>query len=198
MLASGYLETPKLEPILIFTLENAYRNSNYDDFRAGFEKAYHDSITAVQSKAMNWQTPKTFFNGDSVKTKKTIILIEADWCNSCKVMKTATFTDSSITKFISEKYNLVEINPDLRDTLIFHGKAFTGQANQTPYHSLAFELTRGSFAFPSAIFLNENMEVIDVVNSYINPKFMDQISHFYGDDAYKTKSWKDFSAAYGK
>lgn len=198
MLAAGYLETQKLEPILIFSLENAFRNSNYDEFRVGFEKTFHDSMTMVRSNSMNWLTPKAFFNGDSVKTKKTIVLFNADWCNSGKVMKTATFTDSTTMDIMKTKFNLVEFNPEIKDTLIYKGRRFFGTANQSPYHALSFEITRGGFAFPSVVFLNEKMEVIDVINSYINPKFMEMVAHFYGDDAYKTKSWQEFSAAYGK
>ena len=51
MVASGYLETAKIQPILIFTLENAFRNSGYDDFRIGYEKSFFDSTTEKKTGA---------------------------------------------------------------------------------------------------------------------------------------------------
>jgi thiol-disulfide isomerase/thioredoxin len=34
MLAAGFLEVQKIEPMLVFTVENAFRNSNFDDFNS--------------------------------------------------------------------------------------------------------------------------------------------------------------------
>lgn len=193
MLASGYLETPKLEPMLIFSLENAFRNSNFDDFKAGFEKSFYDSTTAKLDKEMNWITPQKYFNGDSIKSKKTILLFTEGWCNSCRVMKQASFTDSTLSEYVKGKFNLIEFNPEVKDTLYYKGKAFMANFNQTPYHNLAFELTRGSFSFPTALFLDEKMNVIDAIGAYMNPGFLKLVAHFYGDDVYRTKSWKEFT-----
>src|SRR5690606_37445793 len=57
MLASGYLDNTKLEPILIYTLENVYRASTYDDFKVQFEKAFFDTTTDTRLKALKWKTP---------------------------------------------------------------------------------------------------------------------------------------------
>ncbi len=40
MLAQGYLEPNKLEPMLVYTLENAFRTSTFDDFKEQFDKAF--------------------------------------------------------------------------------------------------------------------------------------------------------------
>ena len=66
-------------------------------------------------------------------------------------------------------------------------------SQQVPYHSLAFSLCHGSLTFPTLAVLNEKNEVVDVIPGYINAGFLNQITHFYGEDAYKTKSWQDFT-----
>ena len=195
MLAQGYLETPKLEPILIFTLESAYRNSNYEDFRAGYEKAFFDSTTELKLKEVKWNKAAEVFSKDAKAGKKKLVFINADWCNTCKVMKRSSFIDSSNANYISSKYELVDFDPTLKDTLYYKGQAMINPAsNEVPYHSLAFTLSRGSLAFPTLVVMNEADEVIDAIPLYINAGFLKQITRFYGDDAYKTKSWQEFNS----
>src|SRR4030095_12313329 len=43
MRAAGFLERIKIEPMLIFTVENVFRNSSFDDFSVQFERAFRDS-----------------------------------------------------------------------------------------------------------------------------------------------------------
>ncbi|MFM9052388.1 MAG: thioredoxin family protein, partial [Bacteroidota bacterium] len=80
--AAGYLETRKIEPILIFMLENASRNCNFDDFRVQYEKAFFDSTNADQMAKLKWTDPKIFFNPDFKKSRKTLVLVDSEWCNA--------------------------------------------------------------------------------------------------------------------
>lgn len=195
MLASGYLETTKIEPILIFTLENAFRNSSYDDFNNGYQKAFYDSSTIEKAKLLKWLTPKEVFTADMKLGKKKIIFFgNNDWCNSCKVERRASFADSVNLEYISQKFDMVDFDPNIKDTLFFNKQTLTNPATQQiPYHSLAFTLCHGSLTFPTLVIMNENNEVVDAIPGYINAGFLNQISHFYGDDVYKTKSWQDFT-----
>lgn len=194
MLASGYLETKKIEPILIFTLENSYRNSSYDDFRIGYEQSFYDSTLDARLEKLKWKTPVENFSQNPSTEKKKIVFINTEWCNSCKVMKRSSFVDSSNIEYLNSKFDLVNFDPTIKDTLYYKGLAMNNPGSkEMPYHSLALSLGRGSLSIPSMIIMSEANEVIDVIPLYINIPFMKQISHFYGDDIYKTKSWKDYS-----
>ena len=193
MIASGYLEQVKLEPILIFILENAGRNASYDDFNQYFQKTFLDSTTLEKQKMISWLKPKAAFENNDVKKKKTLVMINTQWCSSCKVMKTTSFIDSTIVKYLNEKFNLVDFDPEISDTVSFKGQSFINQKNQQmPFHQLAITFGRNSIVFPSLIVLDENMEVVDVIPSYITPDFLNDIIHYYGENFYKTKSWQDF------
>lgn len=194
MVANGYLETQKLEPILIFTLENAFRNSNYDDFRNGYQTAFFDSTTEAKVKKLKWKLPQEAFSKNATSAKKKLVFINSDWCNSCKVMKRSSFIDSLNIDYLISKYDMVDFDPTITDTLYYKGLAMNNPASkEMPYHSLAFSLCRGSLAFPTLVILNEANEVIDVIPLYINAMFLQQITHFYGDDIYKTKNWTEYT-----
>lgn len=195
MLAAGYLETPKLEPILVFTLENAYRNSNFDDFSADYQKAFYDSVNVQRATTMKWKTPLEAFGKQAVASKKKLVFIgNNEWCNTCKVQKRSSFADSSNMEYISKTFDLIDFDPTITDTLYYNGvPMYNPSTERVPYHSLAFELCKGSLTFPTMVVMNEKNEVVDVIHNYINSNFMKLVSHFYGDDAYKTKSWQEFT-----
>lgn len=193
MVASGYLEQVKLEPILVFILENVGRNASYDDFNLYFQKTFFDSTIVKRQNEVAWLSPAEAFKGPLPAKKKTLVMINTSWCSSCRVMKTTSFIDSSLSTYLNEKFNLVDFNPEFPDTILFKGKTFVNlKTPQSPFHQLAIVLGNNSITFPSLIVLDENFDVIDNIPSYIPPHFLNDIVHFYGDNINKVKSWKDF------
>jgi thioredoxin-related protein len=199
MLAQGYLDDKKFEPMLIFTLENAFHNSNYEDFKAQYDIAFFDTATDGRLKKLNWLKPKEAFNNQTSAKKKTLVLIHTDWCNACKVEMRTDFSDTLTKKYLSEKFNIVDFDPQITDTITFKGQTYVNpRSPQMPFHQLAVALCRNSITLPSLVFMDEQMNVIDAVPFYITPQVLKNIATFYGDDVYKTKSWNDFMAGLNK
>jgi thioredoxin-related protein len=191
MIANGYLEQQKLEPILVFVLENAGKNCSYEDFQKQFQLTFYDSTLAEKQKSVKWSSIHDALENPA-NNKKTFVQISTGWCTSCKVMKTS-YLDTSVAKYITEKFNVVEFDPEQTDTIHFKGQQFVNpKSAQLPFHQLALYLGRNSITFPELIVLDENKEVIDVIGSYVSPVFLKEIAHFYGDDIYKKKSWADY------
>ena len=67
MIANGYLEQKKIEPILIFVLENAGKNSTYDDFNKQFQIAFYDSTLSEKQKALTVLSPQQAFGKSNGK-----------------------------------------------------------------------------------------------------------------------------------
>lgn len=193
MLASGYLDNAKLEPILIFSLENVYRNSGFEDFEAAFKTAFYDSTNDAKLKAVKWLKPTEVFKDDFVSKKKTLVFIHTDWCNACKVMVRTSFTDTLTRKLLQDKFDLVDFDPQMPEAITFKGQTFTNQRSpQAPFHQLAMALTRNNFVLPSVVILDESKNVIDAIPFYLNPKVLKDIATYYGNDIFKSKQWVDF------
>lgn len=193
MLAAGYLEEKKLEPILVYSLENVFRNCAYEDYHTEFDKAFYDTTIESQLKEVKWLSPKQAFNGNIDTKKKKLVFIHTDWCNACKVMQRTTFIDTSVSGYLKEKYDLVDFNPESTDTLIYNGKTYVNQRSpQMPFHQLSLALSRNNFVLPTLAILDENDNLLDAVTFYIQPSFLKDISHYYGDNIFKTKSWQDY------
>ena len=193
MVAAGYLEKSKIEPILIFILENAGRNSSYDEFSEYFQQAYYDSTIFQKQKRISWLKPKTAFEKELPNKKKTLVLINTSWCSSCQVMKTTSFIDTTVVKYLLEKFNLIDFDPEITDTIFYKGQTFINtKNNQVPFHQLAITLGKNSLVFPALIVLDENMAEMDAIPSYISPHFLNEIIHYYGENLNKSKSWQDY------
>ncbi len=104
LLSAGYLETKKIEPILIFTVENAFRTSNFEDFNAAFEKTFYD--TSAYDKKIKWSTFEEVNKLQKKKSKKTIVFLSTDWCNTGRVMKRTSFIDERTLKMLEEQSHL--------------------------------------------------------------------------------------------
>lgn len=193
LISNGYMEVNKLEPLLIFTLENVFRNSSYEDFSAQFQRAFFDTATNEKLKALKWKTPVEAFSNVSVNKKKTLVFIHTQWCNSCRVMERATFIDDSCKAILDEKFDLVDFNPEISDALSFKGQIFKNpRTPQTPFHELAIALCRNNFALPTLAILDEQMNVLDAVPLYVHPSFLKNIARYYGNDIHQKKNWADF------
>ena len=193
MLAQGYLEVKKIEPLLVFQLENAYRNSQYEEFEKQYNKAFYDSAAYEKFKLINWMKPADFFGKQDSSSKKTLVFIHTEWCNSCRVMHRTSFTDELTEKYLKEKYNWVDFNPELTEPLSFHGQTFTNpRSPQIPFHQLAIALCRNNFSLPTVAILDEKLNLLDAVPLYLNPKVLKDITTYYGDNIYKAKSWQDY------
>jgi thioredoxin-related protein len=195
MLAQGYLDNAKFEPMLVFVLENAFRNSNYDDFKVEYDKAFLDTSTDRHLKEVKWLKPTEAFSGKDSSKKKTLVIVHTDWCNACKVMYRTDFIDSISQKYLADKYNLVDFNPEITDPVTYKGQTYTNpRSPQMPFHQLAVTLCKNSLTLPTIVFLDEQMNIIDAIPFYLTPQTLKNIAAFYGDNVYKKESWNDYMA----
>lgn len=192
MLAPGYLEKQKIEPILVFTLENVFRTTALETFSKNFETAFYDSTLQKRIESVKWKQPQEVFDGNFTDQKKKLVFMHTDWCNSCRVMERAVFTDSSLVT-LRDKFVLVDFNPENQKPLFWNNKLYQKlPEDKFPFHPLTLEFTRGNFILPSIAILDEQSNMIDHIPFYISPELLSQIMTFYGEDIYKKKSWADW------
>ncbi len=197
MVVPGYLDKTKIEPFMVFVVENAFRNSSYDEFGASFEKAFRDSTLDEQLKKIKWMTPAEAFNIPARDKKKSIVLIQTNWCNSCRVMERTTFVDSTVFGYADSTYRFIIFNAESTDSVNFQDKSFVNLSQpQAPFHQLAVSLSKGNLVLPTVALLDEDNNLLDAVPFYLPPSVMKRILYYFGEDIYKTKNWQEFMTEY--
>ena len=193
MVAQGYLDSKKIEPILVYQLENVFRNSSYDDFEKMYNKAFYDNSVDEKLKDIKWLTPKEFFVNQDTTKKKTMVFIHTNWCNACRVMFRTSFIDSTNEQYLKEKFELVDFDPETTESLTYKGETFGNpHTPPIPFHQLAVKLCKNSLTLPTLVVLDEKLNVLDAVPFYLNPKILKDIAMYYGNNIFKKESWTDF------
>jgi thioredoxin-related protein len=191
--SSGYLDVKTIEPILIYVLENIFKSAPYEDFKSNFLKAFYDS-TVVDNKILKWNSFNEALSLNKATPKKFLVFINTSWCNGCRVMYKTTFSDSTLAKYINEKFYLVDFNAEVNDTILFNGTSYqNNHVNGSPFHMLAMALSGNAFALPMTVFIDENYKPLDAIPHYLTGEVLNSVIHYYGDDAFKNTKWEDFS-----
>jgi thioredoxin-related protein len=189
---SGYLDNRQIEPILVYTVENIFRTTAYDEFKIHFQKAFYDT-SKVKPLPAKWYTLTEAEKLNKKEPRKFLFDIYTTWCNGCQVMNKTTFNDPRVRDYINKHFYLIDLNAETKDTLTFGGKVYrnTG-ANGTPFNDLVMELSNRNISLPSLIIMDETMKPIDTLPFYISPETLEPVLLFYGDNAYKTEKWTDY------
>jgi thioredoxin-related protein len=195
LLTQGYLEEKKIEPILVFMVENAWRSAIFDDFSKHFNHTFNDTIfTKVPVKIYDFKELEKL---QVKKPKKVLVHIGANFCNSCKVMSKTTFVDSSIAGYLNKNYYVVEFDAERADTIVFKNeKYFKTIINGYPLHTLAAKISNNRLTMPALCILDEQLNTLEVLNFYQSPEQLKPILNYFGENSFKTKSWADFIKDY--
>ena len=101
----------------------------------------------------------------------------------------------------TENYYAVKFDAERVDTVRFQGYAFVpgpSQFGRKGTHQLAAAMLQNKMSYPSYVIFNEELREIQVIPGYQETKNFLPILHFFAEDAYLKKSWKDFLIDYQK
>ena len=136
---------------------------------------------------------------DGNNKKKIFIDVYTDWCGWCKRMDRDTFNHPDVAKYMNEKYLMVKLDAQQKEDIIYKGKTLKyiePQPGKRGYHELAVALLNGRLSFPTVLFLNEKMEILTPVASYLTPGIFYKIANFYGENEFTETSWEEYNQSF--
>lgn len=120
-----------------------------------------------------------------------------DWCAPCKKMDQTTFQNPEIVKYINKHFYAVKINGESTEAIDFKGKTYQYiTEDYTEYHQLTRTLLSNKIAYPSFVFLDKDLEIIQTLPGYLDAKSFDMVLHYFEGDYYQTIPWSNFTKEY--
>ncbi len=158
-----------------------------------FTFAFQLATTAVaQIKWLTWEEAQA---KNKVEPRKIIVDVYTQWCGWCKKMDKATFDDPDISKYINKNYYAVKFDAQTKSDITFKDKVYKYvKQGESGFNELAIEITFGRMSFPTIVFLDEKLNLIQPLQGYKDPASMDKIMKYFAENYYKTTPWKKYES----
>lgn len=149
------------------------------------------------SGEINWLSFEEAIEKNKDEKRKIIVDVYTDWCGWCKKMERTTYKDPVIVEYINKHYYAVKLDAERKDTVKLGKQVFVNpnpEARRSP-HELAVSLLSGKMGYPSTVFLDEDIELLNPpISGYLDAATIEPILHFFGDNVYSKKkmTWPEF------
>jgi len=154
------------------------------------------SIHAVYSQEIakiKWYTIQEAAKLNKKKPKKIFIDVYTDWCGWCKKMDQVTFTNPVIIKYMNENYYPVKFNAETNDTIMLNDTLYYNRyPGVRSTNDLAIKLLHGRLGYPSLVLLDEKLNQLNLVQSFLQPNQLEGYLKYYGENAFKKTSMEDY------
>ncbi len=136
---------------------------------------------------VNWLTFEEAVEANKSNPKKFFIDVYTDWCSWCIKMDKSTFMDKDVIRALDKDFYAVKFNAEQKDTIKLNDSKFIFDETigRRGGHELAKELLNGRMAFPSFVYLDENVMKIMPSPGYKKPAELLLELSYISTDAYK-------------
>jgi len=146
-----------------------------------------------KTEEVKWLTFQEAIALHKENPKKILIDLYTDWCGWCKVMDEKTYSQVEIANYINENFYPVKFNAEQKEEVEFNGHTFEFvPSGRRGYHQLAAALTNNKLSYPTTVFMDEELRIIQPIAGYLKAKQMEPILLYIGDDHFKTTKWEEF------
>lgn len=151
-----------------------------------------------ETEKIKWLSIAQAAELNKTNPKKVFMDVYTDWCVWCKVMDSKTFIHPLIISYVNENFYAVKFNAEGNDTVLINGRKFINPNPGVPRstHQYAYALLKGKMGYPTVVFLNEKMELINSIPGYQKPAQLEKILKYFATDSYKTKDWPTYQQSY--
>ncbi len=154
---------------------------------------FFGNFTFLQAQEIEWISIEDLEAAQANEPRKVIIDVYTDWCGWCKRMDKTTFKNEELVNYLNSNYYAVKLDGEDKDIIKFRGQEFEFVASgRRGYNKIAYELLRGKMSYPSIVFLDENLDVLQAFKGFRKAEELMPIIKYLGEDLYKNMSWTDY------
>lgn len=150
-----------------------------------------------ETKGIEWLSFEEAMKRNEKEPRKIFIDVYTDWCGWCKKMDKNTFQHPEISKYLQSNYYAVKFDAEQKEDIVFKGTTFKFIPNgRRGYHQFAAALMSNKMSYPTVVFLDENLGMIQPIPGYQEAQNFLPILEYFATNEYKKMSWNDFMKTY--
>lgn len=151
------------------------------------------SLESYGQEKIKWYTIEQVQKLNEDQPKKIFVDVYTDWCGWCKKMEATTFQDPKIIKQLNENFYAVKLNAEGKEEIRFKNRIYKYvPQGQRGYHELAAAFLNGKLSYPTSVYLDENLDLIQPIPGFMTVKDLEPILIYLGEGRYKNQTWQEF------
>lgn len=155
------------------------------------------SFLGHSQETITWLKIEDLEAAQAKEPRKVIIDLYTDWCHWCHKMDENTFQNKGIASYVNENFYAVRFNAEQKDSILFKGQKFGFVAKgRKGYNELAAVLAKGRLSYPTIVYLDEELNLIQPVPGYMDAKAFEQVITYLGEDHYKEQDFEQYKLNY--
>lgn len=171
-------------------------------------RSYNTAVLTWVLFAITWFTPiqaqdnVQYYSIDQIqqvaKNQKKKILIEVytKWSDGFRQLERSAMTQPQIVRYLNDNFLTVKFDAETRTDVNFRNKTYRYVSQSgVGFNELASELLQGQMAYPTFVFLDENMNLIQTIQ-YRSPDQFEMIITYFGGNNHKNMPWKKYEKNY--
>jgi thioredoxin-related protein len=153
-------------------------------------------MTARKASAqVNWMSWEEMNRAYQENPKKVMVNVYTNWCRWCKKMEMQTFQDPDLSNYLNEHFYCVRFNAESTEMVNFQGEVYRFQ-KADGYHELAAKILNGRMSYPTFVFLDENLQVIQPIPGFKDPRDFQMITSYFATGHYMKTPWAIYKSKY--
>ncbi|RMA66486.1 thioredoxin family protein [Ulvibacter antarcticus] len=160
-------------------------------------------VGSVSAQKINWMSMDEALAAQTKVPKLIMVDMYTNWCGPCKMMDRDTFNNQDVADYVNEHYYAVKFNAEGNDVVNFNYQTFSNPdynpAKANKRNGLhEFSRYVGIRAYPTVVFINNDMEVITAVKSYLTPQGLELYLKVFATGKYLSLTSQESFNAYSK
>ncbi|MFZ4632742.1 MAG: thioredoxin family protein [Saprospiraceae bacterium] len=151
------------------------------------------TLAKPEPVGVQWMTIEEAMLLQKGEKRKIFVDVYTDWCSWCKKMDQSTFSDPEVAAYLNSHYYPVRFNAEQTESIEYKDKTYRFVRNgNRGYHELSAEWLQNRLSFPTVVFLDENLNLIQPLPGYQDAEKLQVVLEYFGTDSHRKTPWETF------